>query len=151
MRLWGQDTVQASTFWGVLNISILILKYPKREKVVIFCDSHIMGPQLTCLRKWSFFVTHGEPQLTCLRKVNLFVINKMQFEEVIIFHNKHTNKHIIKLYLIIILISIPVGFCPSCISQPDLTLAVLTWLGWLNSRLIIILKIPTSSSSSSRL
>ena len=29
---------------------------------------------------------------------------------------------------------IPVGLCPSCISQPDLTLAVLTWLGWINSR-----------------
>ena len=28
----------------------------------------------------------------------------------------------------------PVGLCPSCISQPDLTLAVLTWLGWVNSR-----------------
>ena len=25
------------------------------------------------------------------------------------------------------------GICPSCISNPELTFAILTWLGWINS------------------
>ena len=27
----------------------------------------------------------------------------------------------------------PPGICPDCISNPELTFAILTWLGWINS------------------
>ena len=58
---------------------ILILKY-NLEKVVIFCDSH--GAPTFLLEKVIIFC-HSRRALT-----KFFVTNGMQFEEVIIFHNK---------------------------------------------------------------